>query len=75
MTPEQRAAVLAEELPTGLFGGPRPAPPVRTRAIDPLAAQHVADLLAALDAHDAAEARRRGRLRLVTTEHDLRAAS
>lgn len=70
MTPEQRAAVLAEELPTGLFGGPRPAPPY-TPAVDPDAAQHRADLLAALTAHDTDV--RRAHLRLVTD--DERAAS
>ena len=69
MTPEQRAAVLAEELPTGLFGGPRPAP--RTTAIDPCAAQHVADLLIALEGHDADM--RRAHLRVVPD--DERAAS
>lgn len=65
---QQIAAVLAEELPTGLFGGPRPA--VRAD-IDPCAAEHVADLLAALDAHDADV--RRTHLRVVAD--DERAAS
>lgn len=55
-------ALLAEELPTGLFGGPPPALPY-TAAVDPRAAEHVAELKAALDAHDAYV--RRGHLRLV----------
>lgn len=49
MTPQQWATVLAEELPTGLFGGPRPHPPIEERPVDPHAAEHRADLLAALD--------------------------
>lgn len=63
------AALAAEELPTGLFGGPRPAPAC-TAPVDPCAAQHVADLLAALDAHDADL--RRAHLRLITYEQALR---
>lgn len=67
MTRAELAAVLAEALPTGAFGGPRPAPPAEERPADPRAAEHVAELLAALDAHDA-DLRRRHRLRLVTDE-------
>jgi hypothetical protein len=63
-------ALAAEELPTGLFGGPRPAP-AYPAAIDPCAAEHVADLLAALDVHDADL--RRAHLRVVAA--DERAAS
>ncbi|MEC3993973.1 hypothetical protein VSR01_10630 [Actinacidiphila sp. DG2A-62] len=63
MTREEQAAVLAEELPTGLFGGGRPTPAYPPVPADPRAAEHRADLLAALDAHDADL--RRAHLRLV----------
>jgi hypothetical protein len=61
MKPLER--LLTEQLPTGTFGGHRPKPPEpepdravkphREPGPDPLAAQHRADLIAALDAHDA----------------------
>jgi hypothetical protein len=66
MTPADLDAVFAEELPTGLFGGTRPRPRIEERPIDPRAAEHVADLMAALDAHDAGL--RDTRLRLVLGE-------
>lgn len=77
MTPAELDAVLDEELPTGSFGGRRPQPPaeqqpfLEERPADPHAAQHVADLLQALDEHSADL--RRGHLRLVAD--DDRAAS
>lgn len=63
MTPEEQAAVLAEELPTGLFGDRLPPRTYPVVPADPRAAEHCADLLAALDAHDADM--RRAHLRLV----------
>lgn len=63
------AALAAELIPTGTFGGPRPVLPVPGRPVDPLAAQHLADLMRELDAHDAD--RRRAHLRLVGDD-DLR---
>jgi hypothetical protein len=57
------AALFAEELPTGLFGDGEPAPKYPVVPADPRAAEHCADLLAALDAHDADM--RRAHLRLV----------
>lgn len=61
MTPDQEQRLLAEAIPDGTFGGPRltpgapPAPRVRRppRPVTPAeAAQHQADLLAALDGFD-----------------------
>jgi hypothetical protein len=63
MTPEEQAAVLSEELPTGLFGDRLPARAYPAVPADPRAAEHCADLMAALDAHDADL--RRAHLRLV----------
>lgn len=65
MTPLER--LMAEELPTGTWGGPRLEPepgsaePRPVSGPDPLAAQHCDDLLTALDEHAA-----RRRLRVVT---------
>ncbi|MFJ5802704.1 hypothetical protein [Streptomyces decoyicus] len=55
MTPTER--LLAEELPTGQWGGPRHAPQARTadlrRPTTPIeAAEHVATLEAELNRHD-----------------------
>lgn len=58
MTPERLARLLAEDIPDGLFGGPRhqaPASPGDRTGLPPVtpeqAAEHRAVLAAALDGH------------------------
>lgn len=74
MTPYER--LLAEEWPTGTFGYPLPPKPPEPRPIRPWTpeeqAQHVADLLEALDGwHDTTDPRH---LRLIHTQTDQTAA-
>ncbi|MFF5980882.1 hypothetical protein ACFY78_18755 [Streptomyces olindensis] len=76
MTPYER--LMAEEIPTGRFGYPPPPQPRQTRPAPSWTpeeqAQHLADLLAALDGwedpSERAEQKRQHRLQLVHDQAD-----
>ncbi|MDG9703742.1 hypothetical protein [Streptomyces sp. DH37] len=79
MTDELWARLMAESIPDGTFGGPRPDAPRAPRPVSPQQAAHNrAELEAALDETDAKTARstRRRHLRAVpaTDQPDLGAA-
>lgn len=57
MTRADLERLLAEQWPDGTFGGPKPAPRPKPPAVDPDAAEHCRQLLAALAERPAAVAR------------------